>query len=182
VGLLRIAASRYCAPPMEFRCTPSLAERDWAVDTLAAGSAQDDHGPWQQALEPASAPSERPLLEQRRFKGKAGECFSTFTRWARHRPQLIVVGLGRAGWRCRRSGAVAGCSDRQAAAAVKAFRSSASARPATDSIPRARPRAMPSRCGSPSLPTSASKRKVRTRCGAGSIQPVGAAGVGPGPV
>jgi len=100
---------KICAPPMEFRCTP-VSLSDWGGDTLAVGLAQDDHGPLQQALEARFGPDLSALLEQRRFKGKAGDVL-TFTLLGQAPAQLIVVGLGEA-----QAGDVAGL--RSAAAAI----------------------------------------------------------------
>ncbi|MCT0203221.1 leucyl aminopeptidase [Synechococcus sp. CS-603] len=94
---------------MEFRCTP-VSLSDWGGDTLAVGLAQDDHGPLQQALEARFGPDLSALLEQRRFKGKAGDVL-TFTLLGQAPAQLIVVGLGEA-----QAGDVAGL--RSAAAAI----------------------------------------------------------------
>jgi len=118
-GLATIAASRFCAPPWSFAARPSRWS-DWAVTPWRGFWPRRSRTVFQQALEsPRFGPDLSALLEQRRFK--ASRRFLTFTCWAGTGPVLIVDGArGGAGWRCRRSCAVPPCSDRQAAAAVKA--------------------------------------------------------------
>ncbi len=77
---------------MEFRCTPTPAS-SWHGDTLAVGLFSGSSGPLRTELEQRFGPALLERLEQRQFKGKAGE--SLRIEWLEATPSvLLVVGLG----------------------------------------------------------------------------------------
>jgi leucyl aminopeptidase len=77
---------------MEFRCTSTPAS-SWSGDTLAVGLFSGGGGPLKAVLEARFGAALLERLEQRQFKGKAGE--SLRLEWLGTTPSvLLVVGLG----------------------------------------------------------------------------------------
>jgi len=123
---------------------------------------------------PASAPSLKRPCWSAPLQGKAA--MSHLHPVGQAPAQLIVVGLEGAGWRCRRS---AQCRWQRSPEQRQPVKASISAiRPCQRRTrSQAAAQAIRRAVRLTSMPDQRFKAKSETRCGAGSIQPVGAAGV-----